>query len=226
MTATFAGFPPCAWAFLDALERDNTKAFFDRERDAYLRGIAEPSKHLVDALATELPARVHPDLHGEARVGRSLFRFNRDIRFSEDKTPYKTHIDFLFWAGEGTPRSSPAVIMRITSTTVLTGAGRMGLRGADLEHHRVAITDPLRGPEVRRIVDRLIASGDALSEPDRVRVPRPYPGDHLNADLLLRDGFHLSRTQPHPGVIHTAGFVDWCVEAFAPYAPLIDWLLI
>lgn len=57
-------------------------------------------------MATLLPERVHPDLRAEAKVGRSLFRINRDIRFSKDKTPYKTYLNFIFWdrtVGPGCP---------------------------------------------------------------------------------------------------------------------------
>ena len=226
MIDSFSGFRPSAFTFLDALAADNTKAFFDRERHTYQREIAEPAKLLVGALAEELPVRVHPRLRSEARVGRSLFRINRDTRFSADKTPYNTHIDFLFWAGDADPRACPAAIMRITSTTLLLGAGRAGLRGADLASYRASIVDPTRGRELRSIVDQLVATGAELSEPSRVSVPRPQSSEHPNADLLRRDGFHLTHTRAHPDAITTAAFVDWCVHAFTPYSPLIDWLAV
>ncbi|HUP71729.1 MAG TPA: DUF2461 domain-containing protein [Acidimicrobiales bacterium] len=224
MTASFTGFLPSAFEFLRALATDNTKAFFDHQRETYRREIAAPAMLLVTALALELPLRVHPRLRGEARVGRSLFRINRDTRFSADKTPYKPYIDFLFWAGDDDPRTCPAAIMRITGTTVLVGAGRVGIRGVDLAAYRDSIVDTTRGPEVRAIVDQLVATGAELSDPSRATVPRPYPADHLNGDLLRRDGFHLTHTRAHPAAIASSAFVDWCVDAFAPYSPLIDWL--
>ncbi len=219
----FAGFTPAAWAFLDALAAGNTKANFDAHRDIYEREIATPSKQLVDALGDALAARVHPGLHGDPRIGRSLFRINRDVRFAADKTPYKTHIDFLLWIGENDPRSSPAAIMRITASTVLLGAGRIGLRGQHLDRYRSAVTDPEHGPRLRKFVDQLVARGAELSDPDRVRAPRPHPEDHPNGDLLRRDGFHLSHTQPHPDTIADATFVAWCCDQLARYAPLLDW---
>ena len=69
-----------------------------------------------------------------------------DVRFAADKTPYKTHIDFLFWIGEADAGSGPAGIMRITSSTVLLGAGRIRLRGQHLDRYRSAVTDPEHGP--------------------------------------------------------------------------------
>ena len=123
------GFPPDAWAFLTELQADNTKAFFDANRRRYDDGIAGPSKALVETLAVVLPDRLGLDVRAEPKVGRSLFRINRDTRFAADKTPYKTHLDFLFWVGDGPPRARPAFIMRITANSVLVGGGRMARHG-------------------------------------------------------------------------------------------------
>lgn len=220
----FDGFPPDAWRFLDLLARDNTAGCFDRHRHVYQSAIAAPSQALVEALVPRLATEVHPALTGEAKVGRSLFRINRDTRFAADKTPYKTYVDFLFWAGDGDPRSSAACIIRLASTTVLTGAGRIGLRGTDLAEYRTRVTDPVVGPQLRAVVDRLVASGAAISDAVRARPPRPYLPDEMNADLLGRDGFHLTRVEPHPPAIAGSAFVDWLVERLRPYSELIELL--
>ena len=156
-------------------------------------------------------------------MGRSLFRVNRDTRFATDKTPYKTHVDFVFWTGDGPPRSRPAFIMRITSAAVLIGAGRIGLSGPSLDAFRSALTDPARGTSIRTTVDDLLATGARLSEANRARPPRPHEPGHANADLLRRDGFHLTRTTPHPQELATAAFADWCTRSLTPFAPLIAW---
>ncbi|MDY7102496.1 MAG: TIGR02453 family protein [Actinomycetota bacterium] len=222
----FHGFAPAAWAFLDALAADNTRGFFDAHRDEYRTLVAEPTAELVEDLGPALAERVHPDLRGEPRVGRSLFRINRDTRFSADKTPYKTHVDLLFWTGDGPPRTRPAVIMRLDASTVLLGAGRMGLDRAELDRHRAAVVDDVDGPALRRIVDELVTGGATLSEPTRKRVPRGLPADHPNADLLLRrDGLHLSRTTGHPDELGDERFVDWCCDRLVPFSPLLSWLV-
>lgn len=222
----FVGFPDTAWTFLTGLSANNTRSYFTTHRANYQAGIAEPSAALVRALSPLLAEGVHPNLQAEAKVGRSLFRINRDTRFSADKTPYKTHVDFLFWADgasrEDDPRTCAACIMRITSHDVLTGAGRIGLRGPALEHYRALVTDPTTGPQLRGLIDTLLATGCELSEPSRTRPPRPHPADHPNADLLVRDGFHVTRTEPHPATIATVGFVDWVIERLHPYRRVVD----
>ena len=133
MTAAFSG---STWHFLDRLAADNTRATFEAERGTYERAVVAPSVALVESLADLLPAQVHPGLQADPAIGRSRFRLNRDLRFSKDKTPYKTHLDFLFWVGDGPPRAQPACILRLTSTEVLLGAGQMGLRGPALDRYR------------------------------------------------------------------------------------------
>ena len=173
--STFAGFPPDAWAFLTELQAGNSKTFFDANRQRYDDGIDGPSQALVETLAVVLPDRLGLDVRAEPKVGRSLFRINRDTRFAADKTPYKTHLDFLFWVGDGPPRARPAFIMRITANSVLVGGGRMAVTGGSLDAYRAALDDPKRSDAVRTAVDTLLAGGAELSDPDRSKPPRPFP---------------------------------------------------
>ncbi len=220
--STFDGFPREGFEFLIGLGADNTKAFFDAHRTTYLEAVAEPSRLFVDSMAPLLQGTVHPDLHGEAKAGRSLFRINRDVRFARDKTPYNTHVDLMWWIGDDTePRSCPAVIMRLTGSTVLMGAGQHGLRGPALDRYRALLVDQEVGAEIRAVVHALVASGSQLTEPARTRPPKGFPADHPNADLARRDGFHAHHTTPHPVAIAGPGFAQWCADELARYRPLL-----
>ncbi|MGE3327801.1 MAG: TIGR02453 family protein [Acidimicrobiia bacterium] len=220
---SFTGFPAAAWGVLEGLAADNTSVYFDAHRDQYRRCVATPAATFVDAVVPALRSSVHPALQGDPRVGRSLFRINRDTRFGSDKTPYKTHIDFLFWIGDGEPRQSPACIVRITATSVVVGAGQVGLEGAALERYRSAVAGPTSST-LRTIVDQLVADGCDLSDVHRVRVPSPFAQDHANADLLRRDGFHASHTNRHPVAISDGQFISWITTELGRYRPLLDWL--
>lgn len=219
----FAGFPTDAWQFLDELTADNDSAFFTANRERYRQAIAEPSAAFVDAVTPALQAAVHADLRGDPKVGRSLFRINRDTRFGHDKTPYKTYLDYLFWIGDGEPRRSPACIMRLTSTTVLLGAGRMGLTGDELADHRRRMAGD-RCAALLTTVDDLLADGSQLSDADRVRVPAGFASNHPNADLLRRDGFHLTHTSTHPDCVADGRFVLWVADELSRYGALLQWL--
>ena len=89
MAETFTGFPPSGIAFLAGLAADNTKTYFDGNRDTYTNDVAAPLRALVVAIGHRLRDKTVPDICFEPTVGKSLFRINRDTRYSADKTPYR-----------------------------------------------------------------------------------------------------------------------------------------
>ena len=86
--AGFGGFPPAAFRFLRDLERNDAKAWFEAHRDVYERDVREPMRRLVETLDATLGA-IAPEIVGDPK--RSMFRIHRDVRFSKNKSPYKTN---------------------------------------------------------------------------------------------------------------------------------------
>ena len=95
----FTGFSKDTIAFLRELEKNNTKVFFDANKARFEKVWVEPAMALVMAVGPALQKRT-PAISFEPRIGGSLMRMNRDVRFSKDKSPYKTHLDLFFWEGE------------------------------------------------------------------------------------------------------------------------------
>ncbi|MFI5202292.1 MAG: DUF2461 domain-containing protein [Candidatus Kapaibacterium sp.] len=89
----FEGFSKETFAFLHGLKRHNNKAWFEAHRDDYERYLRAPSKALAHAMGIYFRENKMPVI-GNAKT--SLFRINRDIRFSKDKSPYKTHVGLSF----------------------------------------------------------------------------------------------------------------------------------
>lgn len=223
--AGFAGFPPDGPAFLRDLVRQNDVAWFDRHRGVYVDGVREPAKALVLALGEALHQRGIDGVQAEPRVGRSLFRINRDTRFSADPTPYHPHLDVVLWKGSH-PRLSPALLLRLTGDQVTTGVGIMGLKDERLQRFRHAVVDPASGTalvaalaEVRTAVRRV-----EISTPTRVRVPAGWPADHPRGHLLRLDALHATATEPIPKVAHGSRFVRWVVDRHLRYVAVLDWL--
>src|SRR4051794_35793263 len=119
----FAGFPREGLEFLAGLAEDNSRAYFDAHRDVYEEALLAPAKAFVVALGEELHTRVAPGLRAEPRVNGSILRINRDTRFTNDKRPYKEHLDFWFWEGDGPSRAYPGLFMRLRPAAVGLGAG-------------------------------------------------------------------------------------------------------
>ena len=81
-----------------------------------------------------------PGIATEARVNGSIFRINRDTRFSKDKTPYKDHLDFWFWEGQRKTALS-GLFLRIAPAAVTVGAGAHGFDPTRLARYRAAVAD-------------------------------------------------------------------------------------
>jgi uncharacterized protein (TIGR02453 family) len=92
-TVPFEGFTTKAFQFLHGLKKNNTKQWFDSHRDEYETNLREPCRRLVETMALQIEEQKLPLI---ADLKRSLFRINRDIRFSADKSPYKTHVGIVF----------------------------------------------------------------------------------------------------------------------------------
>jgi uncharacterized protein (TIGR02453 family) len=88
LDAGFGGFRPAAFRFLRDLGRNNDKAWFEANREVYEREVREPMRRLVETLDAKLRS-IAPEIVGDPK--RSMFRIHRDIRFSRDKSPYKTN---------------------------------------------------------------------------------------------------------------------------------------
>jgi uncharacterized protein (TIGR02453 family) len=91
--AQFEGFSERTFKYLHGLKKNNNKAWFEAHRDEYEEHLREPSKNLAEVMGQMFREAGMPVV-GNAKT--SLFRINRDIRFSKDKSPYKTHIGLSF----------------------------------------------------------------------------------------------------------------------------------
>ncbi|MBN4050200.1 DUF2461 family protein [Desulfobulbus sp. AH-315-M07] len=95
----FTGFPREGFDFLRGLKKNNGKAYFDRQRAVYDEHVVAPSRSFVVALGAQLQSRVAKGMQAIPKGNGSLGRINCDVRFSKDKTPYNTHLQFRFWEG-------------------------------------------------------------------------------------------------------------------------------
>jgi len=106
-TTDFRGFTPASMRFLASLKRNNTREWFQAHRDAYERDVRAPLAALVEEMDVRL-AELAPEIVGDPK--RSLFRIHRDVRFSNDKSPYKTNAACWFYhgdAGRGVGSTTP-----------------------------------------------------------------------------------------------------------------------
>ena len=116
---SFTGFPPETFAFLAGLEKNNSKEWFEAHRGDYEAYHVGPAKLFVAAIGPRLKA-ISKTVNAEPRVNGSIFRINRDVRFSKDKRPYKTTLDLWFWEGDKRGWDSPGFFLRLMPKAMIT----------------------------------------------------------------------------------------------------------
>ena len=202
----FQGFPEAALDFYDDLEVDNSKAFWEQHKQTYQSAVAAPMRELTDALADEF---------GEAK----LFRPYRDVRFSKDKSPYKTHQGAYVAVAPAT-----GYYVQIGAPGVMVGAGFYDASAERLAAMRTAIDDDRRGRELEQIVADLTATGWEVGGDRLKTAPRGWDPGHPRIELLRHKTFTVSHHYGFDAVIHTPALVDRVRDDWRTTAPLIDWL--
>ena len=224
MSEVFAGFPREGFDFLRDLAANNNKPWFEANRRGYDEGLLEPGRLFVSAMGMAL-SEFAPGIHAEPRVSGSIFRIHRDIRFSRDKRPYKTHFDMWFWQGDRHSRDCPGYFLRLTPDAVVVGAGRHAFDKATLEAYRTAVADEHQGAALEQALATLRAAGAEVGGAHYKRVPRGFAADHPRADLLRYNALHAWIEEPLPPEVDTAEFVDFCCERFRKVSPVQRWIL-
>ena len=223
--AKFRGFPPQTLQFLENLGSHNEKAWFQAHRNEYEEYYLEPAMAFVTALGERLTA-LRPEISAIPKINGSIFRINRDVRFSKDKRPYKDHIDLWFWEGADRKQGSSGFFFRLLHDRVMLGAGIHGFPKEQLARFREAAADDESGAALAAISKRLNKAGYPLQGQSYKRVPRGYDPDHPRADLLRHGALHAGSTlEPLPDELHSAKFVGLCVRHFKKLVPLHGWLV-
>ena len=169
--------------FLRTLAANNSRDWFQANKATYDAQLKAPALALLDDLAAPLA-----ELTGE-NITTKLFRPNRDVRFSKDKTPYTTHLHMM-WQVEAEAPQNPVFFFGIGLDYVTIGAGMMGFDKPVLANWRKMVdldTDRIMG-----IVGKVEAQGYSLREPALQRVPAPFGQDHKAALLLRMKGLVAS----------------------------------
>ena len=223
--ASFDGFPTETFRFLRELTANNSKIWFDEHRADYDAYYVTPARDFVAALGPRLQ-KISPDVQFAPKINGSIFRINRDVRFSKDKTPYKTHLDMWFWHGERRGWGAPGFYFRLAADQLILGAGMHRFEKPHMEAFRHAVVDAKAGAALERAVAKVTKAGPyALGDPGRKTVPRGFDKEHKRARFLLYDGLTVGFECQPPAVVKSAAFVDFCADHFRAMKPLTQWLL-
>ena len=199
----FGGWPSEALEFYEGLEADNSKSYWTSHKAVYEEKVLRPMTELLEELAPEF---------GEPKI----FRPYRDVRFSADKTPYKTHIG----ATIGSTR-----YVQFSADGLASGAGMWHMEPAQLARYRAAVAADGSGAELETIIATVEKAGAEIHGHGTLKsAPRGYSPDHSRIELLRHKGLtSWQRWDPEPW-LQTPSAADRVLSFFRTSAALCSWL--
>ena len=198
----FEGWPEEALEFYEGLAADNSKAYWTEHKAVYEDKVLRPMTELLEELAAEF---------GEAKI----FRPYRDVRFSPDKSPYKTHIGAVIGTG----------YIQLSAEGLAAGDGMYGMSPSQLGRYRQAVLSEQAGPELERVIAAIGRHGIGVSARGALKTaPRGYPADHPRIGLLRYKGIVAWQQWPVEPWLETAEARNRVAGFLRTTRPLSSWL--
>ena len=216
--AEFEGFSQDFFRFFSELKNNNNRDWFNANKPRYLESVVDPMGKYIVSLAPHLK-RISPYYKADPRPhGGSMFRIYRDTRFSNDKTPYKTHAACHFRHEAGRDAHAPGFYVHIETDQVSFGGGIWLPPAKQLGQIREFIADNpsaweqlIKSPAIKKMGG---IRGDSL-----VRPPRGYDPESKHIEDLKRKSFYLFR-ETRAELVLTPAFVTESAKAFRSAAKL------
>jgi len=215
-------------AFFRGLAKHNAKPWFETHRDDYEQHVKAPLAALVHEMDSRF-SEFAPEFVGDPK--RSMFRLNRDIRFSADKSPYKTHAACWFFHGDGSSKvgreahgGGAGFYFHLEPGASMLGGGCWMPPRPALQKFRVAIANDARGFEKIALAPKLKRTLGGLSEESMLkRAPRGYEEDHPAARWLKFQSFTVGRRLSDAEVTG-ARLTPILQNHYEVMLPLVRWL--
>jgi uncharacterized protein (TIGR02453 family) len=220
----FEGFADARAKFFRSLAKNQNREWFAAHKAEYEEGWNTPMKLLMAELHPPLD-RAYPrcDL-GESKV----FRIFRDVRFSKDKSPYKTHIGgYVPMKRAGKSEEAPfAIYFHVGDGEIFGAAGHYMMMGPALAKYRAAVADDARGRELEKILAKVAKKGHTPGSHESLqRVPKGFDPEHPRAELLKHKGLIVTFPKLDPKLLVSRDLIPWLAARAKEAAPLVEWLL-
>jgi uncharacterized protein (TIGR02453 family) len=205
----FEGFGPKVQKWFKGLEADNSREYFTANRAFYEESIRDQ----MEALLTELSKK----FGGEVK----MFRQNRDIRFSPDKSPYKTNTYGVVYGSEIVAQGLYA---SISANGLFAGSGYYRMARDQLDRFREGVADDKSGPELGKLVAKAERAGLEVWGESLATAPRGYPKDHPRIELLRRKNLTLGASLKAGRGITREDGLQFVAKTWRAAAPVTGWL--
>jgi uncharacterized protein (TIGR02453 family) len=202
----FKGWPAEAIEFYEGLEADNSKAYWQDNKAVYESAVLAPMEALLAELTPEF---------GGGRPAK-VFRPYRDVRFSRDKSPYKTHMGAVLGKGG---------YLEFSSKGLGAGLGYYGMSSPQLARYRAAVADEASGGALAALAAEIRKQGIEVTGRDMLKtIPRGFDKEHPRAELLRCKGLIAWKSWPVAAWLGTKAAKAKVVDFLHAAQPLGEWL--
>lgn len=225
--ARFTGFPQDAITFFEEIAIFNAKEWFEENKARYQEQVQQPAQAFVEALGERLTTlapgiRYNTSLNGSG----SIMRIHRDVRFSKDKTPYKTNLGLSWWEGPGKKMEEPGYYFHLDRGGAWIAGGMYIFPQATLALYRKAVDYPQRGKALTAALAAAEKAGLRIDGSGAYsRVPTGYDKDHPRGELLKQKGIVAVSPGIPVEILTSSALVDRCVDYAKAILPLHQWLV-
>jgi len=221
----FKGFSKQTIQFFESLKNNNTKNWFEAHRNDYETFVLKPAKDFVVAMGKRLRTQF-PLIVAIPKVNKSLFRINRDTRFSLDKSPYKTNLGIFFWEGIRPRMECSGFYFHLEPPNIVLGGGLYMFPNYLFDTYRNSVVHPRYGKELADILSGLKRKEDVRIEGKHYkRIPAGYDPSHFNAEYLLHNGLYIGNETAIPEELYSEDLIDYCWKVYRLSFRLHRWLV-
>jgi len=221
----FDGFPRGGSRFFHELALEQNREWFNAHKSQYESLWVRP----MNALLEDLHARLSRVYKPRRLAPPKMYRIYRDVRFSKDKTPYKTNISAILTLqkpGAGSIMEAPAVLYAHFGTDRVAAAGAWMIDGPALVRYRAAVDDRKKGAALSRIIDTLQDAGVTVgAHSSLAKMPRGFLPSHPRAALLRQKGLMVSFPPAPVKLLSSPKLVEHLVKQSTSAKPLLEWLM-
>ena len=203
---TFAGIPAAAPGFYAELEQNNNREWWLENKPRYVSRVREP----LTALLAQLEPRFGP---------AKIFRPNRDVRFSPDKSPYKTAQGAVASFQEGV-----GYYVQLSADGLLVGGGCHTNSPAQLVRFRNSVDASGTGESLEQIIRRVSEAGFTVEGERLKTVPGGFPREHPRAELLKYKSLSAGRELGEPDWLSTPAAAEEVAHLWEQLRPLVEWV--
>lgn len=219
----FRGFPPEFFTFFETLKKNNNREWFAENKPLYEQNVVQPMQSFIETLAPRLVGISPHFIASAKKVGGSMFRIYRDVRFAKDKRPYKERAACQFRHEAGKDAHAPGYYLHLSPDEIVAGAGVWLPASDKLVKIRQRIVD--KPEQWQQLLDSTEMQGfaDGLEGESLVRPPKGFSAEAAHLQDIKRKSFIVKQTFSVKQAQSNA-FVSEVADTYLQAAPLMRFL--